>query len=185
MACIVSYMAEDKPRLRGHDMGATGEAVARNLKFLRGGVSLRELQQKLRDVGHEISASGLQKIEAGVRRVDVDDLMALAIALGVNPNSLLLPWSSEEPLEVTGAMPLNLISIWDWAEGVAPIDDNHKQHDLDFQRRIRPAGVGWMREVASDPLANDFRTRLDEIGENIKALMEQAGIEERAADGDS
>jgi hypothetical protein len=41
--------------------------------------------------GRPILPSGLSKIEQGQRAVDVDDLVALAIALQVNPNALLLP----------------------------------------------------------------------------------------------
>lgn len=164
-------------------MGPTGEAVARNLKRLRGSLTLRELQQKLRDVGHEISASGLQKIEAGVRRVDVDDLMALAIALGVNPNALLFPWSSDEPLEVTGAKLGDLVSMWDWAEGESPIDGNRQDCDPNYERKIRPAGVGSRAAPIDATTSDEFNLRLAAIGENLKVLMEQVGIEGRSADG--
>ncbi|CAH0274591.1 hypothetical protein SRABI83_03744 [Arthrobacter sp. Bi83] len=164
-------------------MGPTGEAVARNLKRLRGSLTLRELQRKLRDVGHEISASGLQKIEAGARRVDVDDLMALAIALGVNPNAVLLPWSSDEPLEVTGAKVGDLVLMWDWAEGESPIEGNRQGLDPNYDRKIRPAGVGSRVPSSDAPISDEFNLRLAAIGEDIKALMEQVGIEGRSADG--
>lgn len=179
IACIVSCMADNKQRIRGHDLGPTGEAVARNLKRLRGSVTLRELQQKLGDVGHEISASGLQKIEAGARRVDVDDLMALAIALGVNPNALLFAWSSDEPLEVTGAKFRDLVSVWDWAEGEAPVDGD-PDYGSNYERKIRPAKV-WRRTNLGDaPLSDEFNLRLASIGQDIKAIMEQVGIEGRS-----
>ncbi|WP_147233315.1 MULTISPECIES: hypothetical protein [Brevibacterium] len=70
--------------------------------------------------GRTINASGLQKIEAGVRRVDVDDLMALALCLGVTPNTLLLPYSysDETSYAITGgADAWTGRQLWEWARG--------------------------------------------------------------------
>lgn len=84
-------MTEKSARQRGNDMGPTGELVAKNLHKLRrwNDISLRDLSRSMGKLGRPISASALQKIEAKVRRVDVDDLVALAAALGVSPSSLL------------------------------------------------------------------------------------------------
>jgi transcriptional regulator with XRE-family HTH domain len=82
------------------DLGVTGQTVAENVKFFRlqRAMSLRDLEAKLREVGWPILASGLMKIEKGTRRVDVDDLAALALAFGVRPNDLLTQrtWPPEE-----------------------------------------------------------------------------------------
>jgi len=65
--------------------------VARNVKRLREAQHLttRALQDLLTKLGRPIPASGITRIEQGSRRVDVDDLAALAIALGVRPDHLL------------------------------------------------------------------------------------------------
>lgn len=115
-------MESEKKRERGRDIGKTGATVAENVKRLRGGhTSLRELETKLEGLGVKISASGLQKIEAGTRRVDADEIVALAIALGVNPNSLLMPddSSQNEVAEKITAAPENLSGedAWAWANG--------------------------------------------------------------------
>jgi transcriptional regulator with XRE-family HTH domain len=47
------------------------------------------LSDRLVAVGRPILASGLSKIEAGTRRVDVDDLVALAEAMWATPDDLL------------------------------------------------------------------------------------------------
>jgi hypothetical protein len=47
------------------------------------------LSDRLAEVGRPIVPSGLSKIELGNRRVDVDDLTALAAALDTIPNDLL------------------------------------------------------------------------------------------------
>jgi transcriptional regulator with XRE-family HTH domain len=43
------------------------------------------------EIGRPIPELGLRRIESGDRRVDVDDLMALAAALDVSPATLLMP----------------------------------------------------------------------------------------------
>lgn len=117
---------ENTARQRGNDTGPTGELVAKNLRRLRT-VSLRDLSDDLGKLGRPITASALQKIEAGVRRVDVDDLMALAVALGVSPLTLLLPEYADNSVssEMTGAPdgPVSFDRQWMWAVGVEPLHD--------------------------------------------------------------
>ena len=58
------------------------------------------------------------------RRVDADDLVALAIALGVSPLALLLSTESGQVLEGGETYPAQ--QIWDWATGrqpLSPTDD--------------------------------------------------------------
>jgi transcriptional regulator with XRE-family HTH domain len=80
-------------------IGPAGERVADNLWQLRTarGISIRQLSVKLRTLGHPLSTEAISKIENGrasvpmpkqVRRVDVDDLLALAAALAVQPARL-------------------------------------------------------------------------------------------------
>jgi transcriptional regulator with XRE-family HTH domain len=78
-------------------VGPVGERVAENVKRLRGRehVSVRELSKRLQAAGRPILPSGITKLEQGVRRVDVDDLVALADALGVSPLRLMEDPSSK------------------------------------------------------------------------------------------
>jgi transcriptional regulator with XRE-family HTH domain len=73
------------------ELGPTGQAVKRNLRRIRTQreLSLQDLSDRLTKVGRPILPSGLNKIEQGTRRVDVDDLVALAEALWVIPDDLL------------------------------------------------------------------------------------------------
>ena len=51
-------------------------------------LSLQDLSDRLESaVGRPILPSGISKIEQGDRRVDVDDLVALADALGTAPKN--------------------------------------------------------------------------------------------------
>jgi transcriptional regulator with XRE-family HTH domain len=105
-------------RVRGHDIGTTGRTLASNIARVRKGQqkSLQDLEESLANIGHRISFSGLSKIERGERRVDVDDLMAIAIALDVSPLGLLLPVDQEPAtvVDVTGASG-SLAVFWKWA----------------------------------------------------------------------
>lgn len=105
-------------RVRGNDIGPTGRTVANNIARARKSqqISLQELEERLIQVGRRISFSGLSKIERAERRVDVDDLMAIAVALDVSPLGLLLPVDREPAtlIEATGARG-SLALFWMWA----------------------------------------------------------------------
>jgi transcriptional regulator with XRE-family HTH domain len=73
------------------ELGETGHTVKAQVRRRREQreLSLQALSERLETVGRPILASGLSKIEAGTRRVDVDDLVALAEALWTTPDDLL------------------------------------------------------------------------------------------------
>lgn len=106
-------------------MGPTGKRVADNVRALRDRMPLRELEARLGDLGRPILASGIMKIERAERRVDADDLVALAAALGVNPNRLLMP-AQARPLVSADILPSDAgrvgeIGAWEWAKGQWPL----------------------------------------------------------------
>lgn len=101
--------------------GPVGERVAQNLAELRTSsrLSQPQLAKILVDLGHPLAAAVLSKIEKRDRRVDVDDLVALAIALGVAPNRLLLTpaWDTGQ-VELTPELALYALDVWRWANGM-------------------------------------------------------------------
>src|ERR1700736_1212444 len=84
---------------------ATAETVSANVKRLRleQNLGLRGLSKRLGEVGRPLGHSAVDQIEKGTRRVDVDDLMALALAFNVSPATLLMPKTSraEEKRSIT------------------------------------------------------------------------------------
>jgi transcriptional regulator with XRE-family HTH domain len=78
-------------------LGTLGWAVVENVKRLRWEKRLHysELSEKLADVGRPIPPLGLRRIERGARRIDVDELGALAQVLGV-PMAVLLDGGAAE-----------------------------------------------------------------------------------------
>lgn len=71
--------------------GPTSARVAANIKVWREQRRLTQqaLSGRLTDLGRPMLPSGIAKIELGMRRVDVDDLVIIALALEVEPNRLL------------------------------------------------------------------------------------------------
>ena len=98
--------------------GPVGQRVARNVRAIRDGMSLRDLSAALDDAGRPILPSGIIKIENGTRRVDADDLAALALALGVTPNRLMLGAEHDsEPVRLTPQVETTANGAWRWACG--------------------------------------------------------------------
>lgn len=123
----------------------TAERVARNVAALRADrrLTVRGLSERLSELGHPLLPSAITKIEKGGRRVDVEDLVALAIALDVTPARLLLPpQAGEQEVQLTPQAHASARAAWEWACGVSPLSDPWDDRppvtfDLDRFRRFR------------------------------------------------
>ncbi|MFE9065042.1 helix-turn-helix domain-containing protein [Streptomyces violaceusniger] len=145
------------------ELGPNGRAVAANVKRLRAarGMSLRALSEALEKAGRGLSQDAINKIENGakpdakqIRRVDVDDLVALAVALRVNPSALLLPLTDDpsQTVKITGFGEVGADRAWDWVDGEMPIERIEPGDPtgaiLQFQVDARPAGRRMQLGVA-------------------------------------
>lgn len=84
-------------------------------------MSQQDLSERMADFGRPLQVSAISKIEHGDRRVDVDDLVALALALEVTPNRLLLgACSGDEEVELVAGRTATSLGAWQWASGVRP-----------------------------------------------------------------
>lgn len=105
-------------------VGPTGERVARRLGELRRslGLTLADLEARLGELGRPILLSTLSKIENGQRRVDTDDLLAIARALDVSPNMILFPGEVEpsETVVLTETHTVDASEAWHWATRDTP-----------------------------------------------------------------
>lgn len=118
-------MTEEKKK---KPLGPTGEQVRVNVARIREdrGLSKKELSSRVADLGRPIPPLGISRIEAGDRRVDADDLVALAVALNVSPLALLLPPDRgfDPYIALTGENPITTLSrAWRWASGVSALPD--------------------------------------------------------------
>jgi transcriptional regulator with XRE-family HTH domain len=110
-------------------------------------MSFAELSRQLLKEGRIIPPLGLSRIEAGLRRVDADDLVSLAVALGVSPISLLLPAGSDEDAEVriTATNTAKAKRMWSWLSASYPLGGSV----LQFYSDALPP---WERVAVEDAL---------------------------------
>lgn len=173
-------------------VGPTGDTVRQNVKRLRGGMQYKELSQRMEDVGRPIPTLGLRRLEAGERRVDVDDLMALAVVFGVSPLTILLPadgtrFAASEMTGVTGRQ-VSHNTQWLWALGEEPLElpdlgqtTQARREVAVFQDRAKP-------DVDPRSLVLDYWEGNDPEAQEVEALkqIEELGVSQGLAppDGD-
>ena len=122
------------------ELGPVGRTVAENVRRVREGRALTfaEVARRIEEIGRPISALGIRRIEEGARRVDVDDLYALAVALGVGPGSLLLPYDEDERrlVGVTPVIeaPLDRVNSWLTKNSPLPRVSPHMPPEEDWLR---------------------------------------------------
>ncbi len=118
--------------------GPTAERVAHNVRAIRHrlGLDLADVSARLAGVGWPIALAQLSKLERGERRVDVDDLTALALVLDATPARLLLAAEADdEPLDLTPATTATRREAWQWLAGEAPLPKPREQGEpLDLDR---------------------------------------------------
>ena len=124
---------DDRTRQRGNEPGITAETVAANVKQLRThrGLTQADLSERLTDIGRPIPVASIGKLETGLRKIEVDDLVVLAIALDVSPLTLLLPGSrrATDPVAATGVT-TNAGRLWEWALGVRSLEDGASANEF-------------------------------------------------------
>lgn len=156
--------------------GPTGLRVAANIKALReaAGISVRGLSARLAELGRPILASGVHKIEQGQRRVDADELVALALALDVAPNRLLLPpeASTERGVDLTPEVTIPTEdAAWRWATGEYypfPLDAPTPAADvIRFMAVNRPHAAGNLATLEAD--IAEHRDALTPIARAVRA----------------
>jgi transcriptional regulator with XRE-family HTH domain len=144
-------------------LGATGEQVRSNIRRLRerGGLSQAQLARLTTSTTRPLASVAINEIENGARRVDVDDLVSLAAALGVNPNALLMPDKVGEDydVELSGIGTINSSRAWQWARGYAPVDQTQRDVSAEpesdiahaaFRMRIEPRSLPPRHAVVAD-----------------------------------
>ena len=101
-------------------LGPLGRAVVDNVKRMRTERQMNYTQfaERLHEVGRPINAVGVRRMEAGERRIDVDDLDALAAAFGV-PIEALMDQQAGERFR-TQCLKW-LLAEAEWNQGIRPI----------------------------------------------------------------
>jgi len=151
--------------IEAHGPGETAKRVAANVRALRKqrGLDLADLSVRLFEVGQPISLKSLSKLENGQRRVDVDDLVGLALALDVTPNRLLLTEtaSNVEEVSLTDGVRVSSRAAWRWACGERPIT---APSSIDIKRDVSFETVNRPHDPPDDMTAGELLER-DKRGE--------------------
>lgn len=134
------------------EAGPSSQRVAENLRRIRRerDLTTAALSRRLAEIGHPIADTGITKIEKGDRRVNVDNLVALAVALDTTPNRLLLPevdltrLSAEFDLTQQGTHG-RVDAAWAWASGERPLGHKPASHDDDEPARDELRFIGQHR----------------------------------------
>lgn len=124
-------MADEKK----NPLGPVGEQVRANVERLREarGLTKKELADRTQELGRPVPPLGVSRIEAGARRVDADDLVALADALNVSPLDLLLPPAAGgESFNLTSEHAVTRRTAWEWALGQRPAMDWQPGEDVNL-----------------------------------------------------
>lgn len=152
------------------------QIVARRVREARTsrGWTQKELaEEKLAEVGYPKTRETLTKLESGRNRdVSIDDVFALAAALGVSPVHLLTPLEDEVTVEITRTVryPAKLVRAWIRGQVQLPM-----LPDVDLRQipksELLVAVRGWVRqELARDEKPHVRRLmayRLDEQADAI------------------
>lgn len=151
------------------DPGPVARRVIDNVKRLRReqGLSLVALSTRLTELGHTIAASGIQRIESGKRRVDPDDLVALAAALDVAPVTLLAPRSIAGDVAVTDTVKVDGAALWSWLRADHPLFEVDDEASLlSFAQRAKPLEAQarpYMPDADTEALLDDLARQLNEL----------------------
>lgn len=140
--------------------GPVGERVAKNIARRREQLNLnqRDLSVRIRHLegaeGEELSDSRLKssinsisKIEQQKKRVDVDDLTTIAMALRTTPNWLMYDTGVQPPaygnkVKISPRGELHVRAVTNWANGYEPLryegEETTIKDVMDFQENHRP-----------------------------------------------
>jgi transcriptional regulator with XRE-family HTH domain len=103
------------PSKRSVNLGPIGQIVRQQVARWRGAMSItgQELSDRIGNDVRPLGRSAISEIERGDRRVDVDDLIALAAGLRVSPAQLLMPIGQDPvPLAGFGDVPAEIYREW-------------------------------------------------------------------------
>jgi transcriptional regulator with XRE-family HTH domain len=152
----------------------TGERVAANVAALRQerGLTTRALEKRLTELGHKIGHTSITKIEQNKRSVSVEDLVALALALGVNTNRLLMSARADAAdVQLTPAVAPAAFQAWAWADGNQPLlaaayggpDTRWSEVMYDFHHHARPVDKRVREAHEAMRAAREVITRIDTL----------------------
>jgi transcriptional regulator with XRE-family HTH domain len=157
-------------------------------------MTVRDLSAQLKDLGLRLSPSGISEIENATRKVAVDELLLIAIALRTSLIDLLMP-PDGEPLPVGADMAIESDDLFFWLRGDVPwpkdvtleefskaTREHHRRmlflssdpavRSVSTLDSITRLARSQPREVFGDTFASALRKQLDEVNTQMAGLVE-------------
>lgn len=183
----------------------TGRAVRRAREAA--GLTALQLSDRTRDIGYPVHRTAIAKIENGLRagKLDVAELIALALALGVPPIELIYPDLPDGPVEVWPGQQATSFQAAQWFSGertandivpdIVPPDSNERLRLSRERERVRElvSGMGdaWFSESVRSDAERELRHSVIESIERVsrgmaelRSLMSRGGWQWGAGAGD-
>ncbi len=104
--------------------------------------SQEQLASRLKGLGVDWDRATLARLETGKRKASLDDAMLLAAALGVSPQYLFLPRSSE-PVQLAPNLTVDVRLARDWMRGLATL---RGADERTFFTEVPDGALGAVRE---------------------------------------
>lgn len=168
--------------------GPVSRHVAANLALFRAerGMSTTRLSQGLAKLGSPIPPTGITRIEKGQRRVDADDLVALAAVLNVSPLALLLPAegsSRTAVVDLTSEQSALLVDAWRWAEGVSalpfePGDRAGQEQQEAYERLSQSPRLRYVRRQPAGQAVETLRDDVHRLLELAQISSDTTGVDD-------
>ncbi|MCW2960260.1 MAG: hypothetical protein JWM90_647 [Thermoleophilia bacterium] len=107
------------------------EHLGANVRQLRKdrGLSLAEVSARMTTSGVPLSLNGLSKVELGNRELNLDELVALAAALGVPPLVVLFPLGRQREVALLPGMAVGTWAAAKWFAGEAALPGSDESLD--------------------------------------------------------
>jgi hypothetical protein len=157
------FVATDNTRV-----GPAGWVLATSIKRVREAqrLSYAELARVLKDkAGQPIPVLGLRKIESMERRVDFDELLALAYVLRICPVDLMVSKdATDEPYAVTPQEEFEAQSVREWIRGESVRLMPYQQPDEIFAdpSTVMPEAIEWMPRDRAGRVGSQYYSAGDE-----------------------
>jgi transcriptional regulator with XRE-family HTH domain len=153
--------------LSDHAIALAQLGAGQNIKRVREAqrLSFSELARMMRQTGRRIPVLGLRKIETMERRVDFDELLALAYVLQVCPVDLMISKeATDEPYPVIPTREFDSESVREWIRGETVHLSWHMPDEAIFAEpgKLMPEALEWMPRDRARRVGSQFYGAGDE-----------------------
>lgn len=115
-------MADEAEKSAGRPAKAVRAVIGANIKRIRElrGWTVRDLSAQLKEVGFQLSPSGVSEVELATRKIGADELLIFAIALNTSVIDLLSPVDGSDLLVTEGLRQIHPWWLEKWMRGETP-----------------------------------------------------------------